>query len=122
MGKTTFVVTDDALFMRTLIKRMIEENEAFTVVEMASNGLEAIEAAKRYLPDIMTLDITMPIMDGARAVPEILKVSPNTKIIMVTAMGQKNMVVEALKVGAKDFIVKPFDKSRLYESIQKVLS
>jgi two-component system chemotaxis response regulator CheY len=122
MGKTTFVVTDDAMFMRTLLRKMLEQNEAFEVLGEASNGLEAIEAAKRHQPDVMTLDITMPQMDGIHAVPEILKVSPATRIIMVTAMGQQSMVIEAIKLGAKDFVVKPFEKSRVYQAIQNVLS
>lgn len=122
MGKTTFVVTDDAMFMRTLLRKMLEQNEAFEVLGEAANGFEAIEAAKRHQPDVMTLDITMPQMDGIHAVPEILKVSPATRIIMVTAMGQQSMVIEAIKLGAKDFVVKPFEKSRVYQAIQNVLS
>jgi two-component system chemotaxis response regulator CheY len=122
MKKTTFVITDDAIFMRTLLRKIIEQPEEYEVVGEASNGLEAIEAAKRYKPDIVTLDITMPEMDGIQAVPEILKVSPDTKIIMVSAMGQQSMVIEAIKQGAKDFVVKPFDKSRVYQSIRNVLA
>ena len=122
MDKTTFVVTDDAMFMRTLLRKMLEQNEDFEVLGEASNGLEAIEAAKRHQPDVMTLDITMPQMDGIHAVPEILKVSPATRIIMVTAMGQQSMVIEAIKLGAKDFVVKPFEKSRVYQAIRNVLT
>ncbi len=122
MPKTTFVVTDDAMFMRTLLRRMLEQNDEFEVLGEAANGLEAIEAAKHHQPDIMTLDITMPEMDGIHAVPEIMKVSPKTKIIMVTAMGQQSMVIEAIKLGAKDFVVKPFEKSRVYQAIKNVLS
>ncbi|NLU51338.1 MAG: response regulator [Clostridiaceae bacterium] len=121
MNKTTFVITDDAAFMRTLLRKVIEQSDDYEVVGEASNGLEAIKLAQELQPDIMTLDITMPEMDGIRAVPEILKVSPNTKIIMVSAMGQKSMVIEALRQGARDFILKPFDKSRVYEAIDNVL-
>ena len=122
MSKTSFVVTDDAMFMRTLLRKMLEQNDEFEVLGEASNGFEAIEAAKRHQPDVMTLDITMPEMDGIHAVPEILKVSPATRIIMVTAMGQQSMVIEAIKRGAKDFVVKPFEKSRVYQAIRNVLS
>ncbi len=122
MSKTSFVVTDDAMFMRTLLRKMLEQNDEFEVLGEASNGFEAIEAAKRHQPDVMTLDITMPEMDGIHAVPEILKVSPATRIIMVTAMGQQSMVIEAIKLGAKDFVVKPFEKSRVYQAIRNVLS
>lgn len=120
METLKFVVIDDAVFMRTLIKRMVQEVENYEVVGEGSNGLEAIEQAKSLKPDIMTLDITMPEMDGIKAVPEILKVSPNTKIIMVSAMGQQSMVIDAIKAGAKDFVVKPFDKARVIQAIKNV--
>ena len=122
MEKVTFVITDDAIFMRTLLRKIIEQVDEYEVVSEASNGREAIEAAKKYQPGILTLDITMPEMDGIQAVKKILKVSPGTRIIMVSAMGQQNMVIEAIKQGAKDFVVKPFDKSRVYQSISNVLA
>lgn len=122
MKKITFVITDDAIFMRTLLRKIIEQNEDYEVLGEASNGREAIEAAEKYQPGILTLDITMPEMDGIQAVKEILKVSPKTRIIMVSAMGQQSMVIEAIKQGAKDFVVKPFDKSRVYQSIRNVLA
>lgn len=122
MNKITFVITDDAIFMRTLLRKIIEQSDEFEVVGEASNGLEAIDAAEKYQPDILTLDITMPEMDGIQAVKEILRVSPKTRIIMVSAMGQQSMVIEAIKQGAKDFVVKPFDKSRVYQSIKNVLA
>lgn len=122
MSKTTFVVTDDAMFMRTLLRKMLEQNDEFEVLGEAANGFEAIEAAKKFKPDVMTLDITMPEMDGIHAVPEILKISPSTRIIMVTAMGQQSMVIEAIKLGAKDFVIKPFEKSRVYQAIRNVLT
>ncbi|HOQ75831.1 MAG TPA: response regulator [Thermoclostridium sp.] len=122
MSKTTFVITDDAVFMRTLLRKIIEQDENFEVLGEASNGREAIEAAEKYQPDILTLDITMPEMDGIQAVREILKVSPKTNIIMVSAMGQQSMVIEAIKQGAKDFVVKPFDRTRVFQSINNVLA
>ncbi|EGD48679.1 LOW QUALITY PROTEIN: response regulator receiver protein [Ruminiclostridium papyrosolvens DSM 2782] len=122
MGELKFVVVDDAVFMRTLIKRMIEENTNYHVVGEGANGREAIEQAKRSQPDIMTLDITMPEMDGIMAIKEILEVSPATKIIMVSAMGQQAMVIDAIKMGAKDFIVKPFDKTRVQQAIENVIN
>lgn len=122
MKKITFVITDDAIFMRTLLRKIIEQSDDYEVVGEASNGREAIDAAKKFQPDILTLDITMPEMDGIQAVKEILRVSPKTRIIMVSAMGQQSMVIEAIKQGAKDFVVKPFDKSRVYQSIKNVLA
>ncbi|MEN8907736.1 MAG: response regulator [Clostridiales bacterium] len=121
MSELTFVVVDDAVFMRTLIKRMIEEIGNYKVVAEGANGLEAIDKANTHRPDVMTLDITMPDMDGITAVKEILQVSPNTKIIMVSAMGQQSMVIEAIKQGAKDFVVKPFEKTRVLQAIKNVL-
>ncbi len=122
MSSLTFVVVDEAIFMRTLLKRIIEEVDGYSVVGEASNGYEAIEQAKNNKPDIMTLDITMPEMDGIKALKEVLAVSPDTKIIMVSAMGQQNMVIEAIKMGAKDFVVKPFDKTKVLAAINNALS
>ncbi|MDP4091862.1 MAG: response regulator [Bacillota bacterium] len=121
MDKFSFVVVDDAVFMRTLLKKMLEE-AGFSVLGQASNGYEAIDEAKKCQPDIMTLDITMPDMDGIKAVKEVLKVSPKTRIIMVSAMGQQSMVIEAIKLGARDFVVKPFEKSRVLEAVKNVMS
>lgn len=122
MKEVTFVIVDDAVFMRTIIRKMIEQVDEYKVVGEASNGIEAVEAARQYQPDIITLDVTMPEMDGIQAVPEILKVSPETRIIMVSAMGQQSMVLEAIKAGAKDFIIKPFEKSRVFQAIKNVLA
>ncbi|NLK98559.1 response regulator [Defluviitalea saccharophila] len=120
MSSLRFLVVDDAIFMRTVLKKMLSE-EGFEVVGEAGNGLDAIQMAEKLKPDIVTLDITMPEMDGIRAVPEILKVSPNSKIIMCSALGQQAMVVDAIKKGAKDFIVKPFEKSRVLQAINNVV-
>lgn len=114
------LVVDDAVFMRTVLKKMLEE-EGYEVCGEASNGKEAISKAKELAPDIVTLDITMPEMDGVTALPEIIKASPSTKVIMCSAMGQQPMVVEAIKNGARDFIVKPFQKARVLQAIENVL-
>ena len=122
MKNLTFVIADDALFMRAVLKRMLEENEGFTVVGEATNGYQAIEQAGLKKPDVLTLDITMPEMDGIKAVKGIKKASPKTKIIMVSAMGQQSMVIEAIMAGASDFVVKPFEKSRVLQAIQDVMA
>ncbi|HOQ17329.1 MAG TPA: response regulator [Defluviitaleaceae bacterium] len=119
MAKLRFLVVDDAIFMRTVLKKMLTE-EGFEVVGEAGNGLEAIQMAAKLQPDIITLDITMPEMNGIKAVPEILKVSPKSKIIICSALGQQAMVVDAIRKGAKDFIVKPFEKSRVLQAIHNV--
>ncbi|HCC06860.1 MAG TPA: two-component system response regulator [Clostridiales bacterium] len=120
MSELKVVIVDDAMFMRTVLKNLLLE-ENIEVIGEASNGLEAIEMAMEKKPDIMTLDITMPELDGISAIPRILEASPNTKIIMVSAMGQQGMVIDAIKKGAKDFITKPFEKSRVLQAIKKVM-
>ncbi|MCT4687150.1 response regulator [Vallitalea sp.] len=114
------LIVDDAIFMRTVLKKMLSE-EDYDICGEANNGKEAITKAKELQPDVITLDITMPEMDGVTALPEILKVSPNSKVIMCSAMGQQPMVIEAIKNGAKDFIVKPFQKSRVVQAIENVI-
>ena len=121
MENVTFLVVDDAIFMRTVLKKMLTEAE-FSVIGEAGNGLQAVEMAKILQPDIVTLDITMPEMDGIEAIDKILEASPNTKIIMCSAMGQHSKVVEAIKKGAKDFIVKPFEKTRVLQAIYNVMN
>lgn len=122
MKNLTFVVADDAMFMRAVLKKMLEEHEGYTVIGEACNGFEAIEQAKLKKPDILTLDITMPELDGIHAVKDIKAASPKTRIIMVSAMGQQSMVIEAIIAGAMDFVVKPFEKSRVMEAIKNVTS
>ncbi len=117
----TVLIVDDAVFMRTVLKKMLQE-ENYDIIAEASNGKEAIERAKEHKPDIITLDITMPEMDGVTALPHIIKESPESKVIMCSAMGQQPMVIEAIKNGAKDFIVKPFQKSRVIQAIESALN
>jgi len=114
------LIVDDASFMRTILKKMIEETEGFTVVGEAINGHQAIEQVKRLKPDIVTMDITMPDMDGISVVKEVLQILPKTKIIMCTAVNQKSMIIQAIKNGAKDFITKPFDKVQVQEALKSV--
>ncbi len=121
MENLSFLVVDDAIFMRTILKKMLEE-AGYNVVGEAGNGNQAIEMAQRLQPDIITLDITMPEMDGIKAIEQILQVSPNSKIIMCSAMGHQSKVVEAVKAGAKDFIVKPFEKNRVLQAINNVIN
>ncbi|MDO4764875.1 MAG: response regulator [Eubacteriales bacterium] len=117
---TRVLIVDDAVFMRTVLKKMLEE-EGMEVVGEAGNGEEAVAKAKELQPDVVTLDITMPVMDGLEALPKILEVCSGAKIIMCSAMGQQAMVVDAIKAGAKDFVVKPFQKPRVIEAIENAL-
>ena len=117
------LIVDDALFMRKMLSDILKK-EGIEICGEAENGKEAIEKFKELKPDLVTMDIVMPKMeevDGVAAVKEIIKMDPQAKIIMVSAMGQQSMVIDAIKMGAKDFIVKPFDKSRVQQAIDNVL-
>jgi two-component system, chemotaxis family, chemotaxis protein CheY len=114
------LIVDDAAFMRMMIKDILTKN-GFTVVGEASDGAQAVEKYKELSPDLVTLDITMPEMDGISALKEIKKVDAGAKVVMCSAMGQQAMVIEAIQAGAKDFIVKPFQADRVLEAIKKVL-
>jgi two-component system, chemotaxis family, chemotaxis protein CheY len=113
------LITDDALFMRVTLKKILTEG-GYDVVGEAQNGAEAVQKYAELKPDVVTMDITMPEMDGIQALKEIRKIDPNAKVVMCTAMGQKNMVVEAVQSGAKDFIVKPFQADRVLEALSKL--
>jgi len=114
------LICDDAMFMRAAIKKVVEEN-GHTVVAEAGNGLECINQYKTYRPDLVLMDITMPDMDGIEATKRIMGLDSSAKIIMVSAMGQMEMVVNAITAGAKDFIVKPVDNDKLASCIRKYL-
>ena len=114
------LICDDAAFMRMMVKDILTKN-GYEVVGEAENGMKALEKYQELKPDLTTMDITMPEMDGISAVKEIKKVDPNAKIVMCSAMGQQSMVIDAIQSGAKDFIVKPFQADRVIESIRKVL-
>ncbi|WP_410772414.1 response regulator [Fontibacillus sp. BL9] len=114
------LVVDDAAFMRLMLKTILSKN-GFEIVGEAENGQDAIEKYRTLAPDLVTMDITMPVMEGVEAVRQIKAIDPDAKIIMCSAMGQQAMVVESLQAGARDFIVKPFQEERVLESIRKAL-
>jgi len=114
------LIVDDLAFMRMVLKDIVEK-AGFRVVAMATDGEEAIQMYQDKRPDVVILDITMPKMDGITALKRILKIDPNAKVIMCSALGQQRLIVEAIKIGAKDFIVKPFQPERIINSIKKVL-
>lgn len=116
----TVLVVDDAGFMRLVMKDILEKN-GYEVVGEAENGAEAVEQYTRLKPDIVTMDITMPVMDGIEAVQHIRESDPDARIIMCSAMGQQQMVVKAIRAGAKDFVVKPFHRERVLKALENAL-
>ncbi|MCZ6917768.1 MAG: response regulator [Gemmatimonadetes bacterium] len=116
----TVLVCDDAIFMRTMISDILSQ-AGYDVVGEAETGVQAVERFKELNPDLVTMDIVMPDMGGIDAVREIMKIAPNAKVLMCSAMGQQALVVEAIQAGAKDFVVKPFQPSRVLEAVQRVL-
>jgi len=113
------MIVDDAAFMRATIKRMLDSHE-YEVVAEAPDGSEAVKLYKQYLPDITTMDITMPNMTGIEALKAIKLYDANAKIVMVTSMGQESFIREAIMNGASSFIVKPFQKEKLLEVLDGI--
>lgn len=116
----TIMIVDDAAFMRMMLKDILTKN-GFTVVGEAENGAVAVDKYMDLKPNLTTMDITMPEMDGLQALKEIRKRDPQARVIMCSAMGQQSMVIEAIQAGARDFIVKPFQADRVVEAITKAL-
>lgn len=110
------LIVDDSKTSRKFLRNMLEQ-AGHTIVAEAVNGEDGVEKYKEFKPDIVTMDITMPVLDGVGAVEDIIQEDPDAKIIMVTAAGQKTNMVEALKRGASEFIQKPFE----YETLKKVI-
>lgn len=116
----SILITDDTAFMRMTLKNILTKN-GFDIAGEAADGLEAVDKYKSEKPDLVTMDITMPNLDGIGAIKQIMSFDPNAKIIVCSAMGQKALVIEALNAGAKDFIVKPFQPDRIVGAVEKVL-
>jgi two-component system chemotaxis response regulator CheY len=116
----TVLVCDDAIFMRTMITDILTQ-AGYEVIGEAETGAQAVERYRQLKPDLVTMDIVMPDMGGIEAVRAICRDSPEAKILMCSAMGQQALVVEAIQAGAKDFVVKPFQPSRVLEAVQRLL-
>ena len=114
------MVVDDAAFMRLRACRVLQDNGH--EVLQAENGADAVRQYAEHRPDAVLLDITMPEMDGLQALKEIRKIDPLARVAMVTAMGQQAIVMEALRAGAKDFILKPFQPDRVLGALNKLLA
>ncbi len=114
----TVLIVDDASFMRLNLKNILQD--VYEIAGEAENGKEAVEKYQDLNPDLVTMDITMPEMDGLEAIKAIKDIDPDAKIVVVSAMGQQKMVIEAIEAGAEDFIVKPFKDERVLEALEKV--
>jgi two-component system chemotaxis response regulator CheY len=112
------VVDDSPIIVRKLTALL--NTLGYNVIKTAEDGAEAVEDYKQYKPDVVTMDVTMPKMDGIEATQAIISEFPDAKIVMVTSHGQETMVLNALKAGAKGYILKPFHQQKVYETIQKV--
>lgn len=118
--KARVLVADDASFMREMIREIIEGDD-FEVIAEAADGIEAVEAFEEHRPDLVTMDIVMPRRSGIESVKEIIGVDPGAHIVMCSALGQEALVMEALKAGACDFIVKPFKPDAVLQTLRKAV-
>lgn len=114
------LVVDDAIFMRSMIRDIFARGP-FVIAGEAENGLEAIRLYQELKPDLTTMDIVMPQMDGISALREIVRLDPHAKVVMCSALGQEALIAESIEAGARDFIVKPFQPSRVLKVVQSVL-
>ena len=115
------LVVDDAAFMRKVLSDALSKG-GHEIVGEAANGVEAVEQYQQLKPELMTLDITMPEKDGTAALREILSFDPAARIVMCSALGQESKVLESIKAGARDFVVKPFQAERVLEAVDKALA
>lgn len=115
---TTGMIVDDAAVMRIRLRDILETK--YKVVAEASNGQEALDLYDQYEPDFVTLDITMPQLNGIEALERLLAVHPGARVVIVSAVGQKRMVFDAISKGAKDFIIKPFEPDRVLVAIDRL--
>jgi two-component system chemotaxis response regulator CheY len=114
------LIVDDAAFMRMMVKENLKK-AGFTEFSEAGNGEEAIAQYDAEAPDLVLLDITMPVKDGLVALQEIKEKDPDANVVMCSAMGQESLVIEAIKLGALDFIVKPFKPERLLQTVKNII-
>lgn len=115
------LIVDDNAFMRNTIKGVLTQ-AGFDIAGEATDGAEAVNAYATMQPDLVTMDITMPNMDGVEALKELIKQDPGAKVVMVSAMGQESLVVEAVTAGAVDFVIKPFEPERVIDAVNKALA
>lgn len=121
ISNISVLICDDAIFMRRMISDILMR-AGYRIAGEASNGLRAVELYRTLKPDLVTMDIVMPEMGGIDAVREIMRIDPEARILMCSAMGQQALVVDAIEAGARDFIVKPFQPGRVLEAARRVLA
>ena len=115
------LIADDASFMRTVLKDILKSNGLATDIVEAPDGVEAVRQFIHHKPDLVTMDVNMPKADGIQALKGIMKVNPNARVIMVTSVEQKHIVQDAMKSGARDYIIKPFERGNVGLVFNKVL-
>lgn len=115
------LVVDDASFMRNVLKDIIKSNGLASEIFEAGDGIEGVKAFQKIKPDLVTMDVNMPRADGIQALRAILKIDPRAKVIMITSVEEKHIVQDAIKLGARDYVVKPFDRSNVPLVINKVI-
>ena len=115
------LIVDDASFMRTVLKDIIKSNGLASEVYEAADGVEGVKSFQKIQPDLVTMDVNMPRADGIQALRAILKIDPKAKVVMVTAIEEKHVVQDAMRLGARDYVVKPFDRSHVPLVINKVI-
>lgn len=114
------LIVDDSKYLRLMISKIMKKI-GHTVVAEAGTGEEAIEMYKKHLPDLITMDVVMPKLNGLQAVKEIMILNPKANVIVVTALGHEPLVRQALKLGAKDFVIKPFKVEQLVQAVENTL-
>jgi two-component system chemotaxis response regulator CheY len=115
------LVVDDASFMRTLLKDIIKSNGLASEIFEAADGIEGVKAYQKVKPDLVTMDVNMPKADGIQALRAILKINPSAKVVMITSVEEKHIVQDAIKLGARDYVVKPFDRSNVPLVLNRVI-
>ena len=115
------LIVDDSKYLRLMIRKILKKH-GHTIVAEAETGIEAIEQYKQNMPNVVTMDVVMPKMNGLMAVKEIIEMDPKARIVIVTALGHEPLVRQALKIGAKDFVIKPFKVDQLVQAVEGALN